>query len=79
MVSSSHQCFRWKDLPPNWLSDVETQVDSTDSQQEEQQSEKGAKASENIRYGQNISESGMGGMTTEAQGNANQSGKLTAP
>ena len=63
-------------MPLTWSLDVETQVDATDSQQEEQQSEKGAKAAENIRYGQNISESGMGGMTTEAQGNANQGGKL---
>ena len=62
-----------------WPLDVETQVDATDSQQEEQKSEQGTKATENIRYGQNISESGMGGMTTEAQGNANQGGKLKLP
>ena len=78
MVSSSHQCFRFENLPLNWPLDVETQVDATDSQQKEQQSEQGTKAAENIRYGQNISESGMGGMTTEAQGNANQAGKLKA-
>ena len=77
MVSSSHDCcFHLKDLPLTWPSDVETQVDAIDSQQEEQKSEKGTKAAENIRYGQNISESGMGGMTTEAKGNANQGGKL---
>lgn len=76
MVSSSHDCFRLKDFPLTWPLDVETQVDATDSQQEEQKSEQGTKAAENIRYGQNISESGMGGMTTEAQGNANQGGKL---
>ena len=76
MVSSSHDCFPLKSLPLTWHLDVETQVDATDSQQEEQTSEKGTKAAENIRYGQNISESGMGGMTTEAQGNANQGGKL---
>lgn len=32
------------------------------------------KTTENIRYGQNISESGMGGMTTTATGTANQEG-----
>lgn len=56
------------------MGDVETQVDATESRQEEQKSEQGTKAAENIRYGQNISESGMGGMTTEAQGTANQEG-----
>lgn len=79
MVSSSHYCFRLKDFSLTWPLDVETQVDATDSQQEEQKSEQGTKATENIRYGQNISESGMGGMTTEAQGNANQGGKLKLP
>ena len=76
MVSSSHDSFHLKGLPLTWSLEVETQVDATDSQQEEQKSDQGTKASENIRYGQNISESGMGGMTTEAQGNANQGGKL---
>ena len=76
MVSSSHHCFHLKDLPLTWSLDIETQVDATDAQQEEDKSEKGAKAAENIRYGENISESGMGGMTTEAQGSVNQGGKL---
>ena len=76
MVSSSYDSFHLKGLPLNRSLDVETQVDATDSQQEEQKAEQGTKASENIRYGQNISESGMGGMTKEAQGNANQGGKL---
>ncbi|ETN43694.1 uncharacterized protein HMPREF1541_02853 [Cyphellophora europaea CBS 101466] len=34
----------------------------------------GEKTAENIRYGQNISESGMGGMTTTSTGEANQGG-----
>lgn len=76
MVSNSHDCLRPKDLTLTWPLDVETQVDATESRQEEQKSEQGTKAAENIRYGQNISESGMGGMTTEAQGTANQGDKL---
>lgn len=32
------------------------------------------KTAENIRYGQNVSESGMGGMTTTSTGSANQEG-----
>jgi hypothetical protein len=35
-------------------------------------SEKGEKTVENIRYGQNISESGMGGKTTDVEGEAQQ-------
>jgi len=36
--------------------------------------EKGEKTAENIRYGQNISESGMGGKTTDIEGEAQQDG-----
>jgi hypothetical protein len=36
--------------------------------------DRGEKAADNIRYGQNISESGMGGMTTTSTGSANQEG-----
>jgi len=50
----------------------ETQVDSVDSQQEQQNAERGEKTADNVRYGQNISEGGMGGKTTEAGGSANQ-------
>lgn len=42
------------------------------SQQEQQKTERGEKTAENVRYGQAISEGGMGGKTTEAGGNANQ-------
>lgn len=34
--------------------------------------EKGVENAENIRYGQNLSESGMGGKTTDVQGEAHQ-------
>jgi len=54
--------------------DVETQVDAVDAQQEQEKAEKGARTAENVRYGQNISEGGMGSMTTEGQGGANHSG-----
>ncbi|KEF58388.1 uncharacterized protein A1O9_06314 [Exophiala aquamarina CBS 119918] len=36
--------------------------------------ERGQTTTENIRYGQNISESGVGGMTTTSTGSATQSG-----
>ena len=51
---------------------TETQVDAVDAQKEEEKAEKGARTAENIRYGQSISEGGMGGTTTEAQGEVNQ-------
>ena len=52
-----------------------------DSQQQQQRekAEKGAKMAENVRYGQNISVGGMGGMTTEGQGTANQGMRLLGP
>ena len=40
--------------------------------QAQQKAERGEKTAENARYGQAISEEGMGGMTTEARGSANQ-------
>lgn len=52
--------------------DPETQVDVVDSQQEQQNAARGEKTADNVRYGQNISEGGMGGKTTEAGGKANQ-------
>lgn len=50
----------------------ETQVDAVDEQQEQAKAERGEKTAENVRYGQNISEGGMGGMTTDSQGGGNQ-------
>ncbi|KAL8919334.1 MAG: hypothetical protein Q9208_006833 [Pyrenodesmia sp. 3 TL-2023] len=50
----------------------ETQPDTVDQQQEQDKAARGAKTAENIRYGQTISEGGMGGKTTEAGGSANQ-------
>ena len=55
---------------------METQVDVVDSQQARQLTERGARTAENVRYGQTISEGGMGGKTTEASGGANQGGKI---
>lgn len=43
-----------------------------DEQQEQATAERGEKTAENVRYGQTISEGGMGGMTTEGQGGGNQ-------
>ncbi|KAI4131285.1 MAG: hypothetical protein LQ338_001310 [Usnochroma carphineum] len=50
----------------------ETQPDAVDQQQEQDKTQRGARTAENIRYGQAISEGGMGGKTTEAGGSANQ-------
>ena len=43
-----------------------------DEQQEQAKAERGEKTAENLRYGQAISEGGMGGMTTEGEGGGNQ-------
>ena len=51
---------------------METQPDAVTSQQEQLRAERGEKTAENVRYGQAISEGGMGGKTTEAGGDANQ-------
>ena len=40
----------------------------------QQQTERGEKTAENIRYGQGISEGGMGGMTQGSDGSAEQEG-----
>ncbi|ERF69816.1 hypothetical protein EPUS_08017 [Endocarpon pusillum Z07020] len=47
---------------------------SGSSEVDEQKQEKGEQTAENVRYGQNISESGMGGMTTTSEGTASQGG-----
>ena len=47
-------------------------MDAVNSQQQQQKDQRGEKTAENVRYGQKISEEGMGGRTTEAGGNANQ-------
>ncbi|KAL9138064.1 MAG: hypothetical protein Q9175_000717 [Cornicularia normoerica] len=52
----------------------ETQPDAVTSQQKQQKAEREGKTAENVRYGQTISEEGMGGKTTEAGGSANQDG-----
>ena len=43
-----------------------------DEQQEQAKAERGEKTAENVRYGQGISEGGMGGMTTEGLGSGVQ-------
>jgi len=60
------------------LGDPETQVDAVDSQQEQQKAERGEKTADNVRYGQNISEGGMGGKTTDVRGNASQGSSFGA-
>ncbi len=55
-----------------FCSEPETQPDAVDQQQKHDKAVRGAKTAENTRYGQTISEEGMGGKTTEAGGSANQ-------
>ncbi|KAM0806316.1 hypothetical protein BDR22DRAFT_828448 [Usnea florida] len=56
------------------MGEEEAEVDAVNSQQQQQKAQRGEKIAENVRYGQKISEEGMGGMTTEAGRNANQGG-----
>lgn len=42
-----------------------------DSRLDQDKADRGAKTAENVRYGQAISEGGMGGKTDEAGGQAN--------
>ncbi|KAI4095914.1 MAG: hypothetical protein LQ344_001295 [Seirophora lacunosa] len=60
--------------PHSKQGEPETQPDAVDQQQEQDKADRGARTAENIRYGQTISEGGMGGKTTEAGGAANQGG-----
>ncbi|KAL8667104.1 MAG: hypothetical protein Q9202_001026 [Teloschistes flavicans] len=48
--------------------ETETQSDAVVEQQQQKKADRGAQPAENIRYGQTISEGGMGGKTTEASG-----------
>ena len=50
---------------------------SAEQSQDTGDSERGEKTAENIRYGQNISESGMGGKTTESKGVAQQGERIS--
>ncbi|KAL8855096.1 MAG: hypothetical protein Q9221_000002 [Calogaya cf. arnoldii] len=56
------------------MGDAETQPDAVKEQQEQDKADRGARTAENVRYGQTISEGGIGGKTTEAGGSANQAG-----
>lgn len=57
------------------LGEVETTTDPSQTEEGQQQAaDRGAQTSENIRYGQGISEQGMGGMTQGTDGTANEEG-----
>ncbi|CAO1604579.1 hypothetical protein XANCAGTX0491_008125 [Xanthoria calcicola] len=56
------------------MGEPETQTDAVQEQQDQDRAARGARTAENVRYGQTISEGGMGGKTTEAGGTANQGG-----
>lgn len=65
----------WKQLL-RFSTDPDERNELLQSQQSQETAERGAKTAENIRYGQNVSEQGMGGKTTEAEGAANQGAQL---
>ena len=71
-VSANHA--QYSKNPHALATDAETQVDAVDEQQEQEKADRGARTADNVRYGQNISEGGMGGKTTQGQGGANQGG-----
>jgi hypothetical protein len=56
------------------LGQAETSVDVQPEAAAKQKAERGEKTAENIRYGQAISESGVGGFTTGSEGSAAQEG-----
>ncbi|KAL9079707.1 MAG: hypothetical protein Q9157_001433 [Trypethelium eluteriae] len=56
------------------LLNASTEVDTTTAAQEEAKAARGERTAENIRYGQGISEHGMGGQTTTSGGVANTDG-----
>ena len=74
-VSTSPYECGWKQLL-RLSTDPDERNELLRSQQSQETAERGAKTAENIRYGQNISEQGMGGKTTEAVGAANQGAQL---
>lgn len=56
------------------LGEPQTSVDSNPKVNAQQKQARGEKTAENIRYGQTISEEGMGGQTTTTTGQATQEG-----
>ena len=56
------------------LGQAETSVDVQPEAAAKQKAERGEKTAENIRYGQAISESGVGGFTSTSSGSAAQEG-----
>jgi hypothetical protein len=56
------------------MGEPQTAVDVQPEAAAKQKAERGEKTAENIRYGQSISESGVGGFTTTSSGSAAQEG-----
>jgi hypothetical protein len=56
------------------MGQAETAVESKPEAEGQKSAERGAQTSENIRYGQAISEQGVGGFTNSSSGEANQEG-----
>lgn len=64
--------YAWCYSEAYWDLAEESQTDTITSQKEHPNSERGNKTSENIRYGEAISEHGLGGETTTSGGEAKQ-------
>ena len=56
------------------MDDSQTATDSKPDFQAQQRAERGERTAENIRYGQTISEGGIGGMTKDQEGSVTQGG-----
>lgn len=57
------------------MGDTQSTTNPSETDESAQQhAEQGERKAENIRYGQNISEGGMGGMTSTQEGEAGQEG-----
>ena len=65
--------FPKSDFVPS-QTDPSTEVDDATASQEASKAARGERTAENIRYGQAISEQGMGGQTTTSSGQANVEG-----
>lgn len=56
------------------MGEAQTSVDVQPDAAAKEKAERGEKTAENIRYGQGISETGMGGFTTTSSGGADKVG-----
>lgn len=76
--TSQYESIQTVNKPPSkqggQLSDQKAQTNEATSQEQQVKTERGERTPENLRYGQAISEQGMGGQTIEVNGVANRDG-----